>query len=78
MGIIYLLYVCANTPVQRNNARVIADSILNLHGKGLITAPSDDPTIAEQLGAEGYRVQQDQASLDDVTLAQAPPTNDTN
>ncbi len=42
--------------LQRNNARVIADSILNLRRKKLISSPTEDPSIAEQLGAEGYRI----------------------
>lgn len=35
---------------------MIADSILNLHKEGLITAPSEDPHIGEQLGDEAARL----------------------
>lgn len=43
--------------LQRTNARVIADSILNLRAKKLISAPNEDPHIVEQLRVEGITLE---------------------
>lgn len=50
------IFMVTSGGYQRNNSRVIADSILNLHKEGLITAPSEDPHIGEQLGDEAARL----------------------
>lgn len=43
--------------LQRTNARVIADSILNLRAKHLISAPNEDSHIVEQLRVEGITLE---------------------
>lgn len=44
-------------PSQRNNAQVIADSILNLKHKELILSPEDDPHIASELKRQGGKLE---------------------
>ena len=40
-------------PPQRNNAQVIADSILTLQKNRLISSPEDDPHVSSELKAQG-------------------------
>ncbi len=58
---IYLL--CMNFTLsvspQRNNARVIADSILNLNEKKLISNPRDDPHVTSELRTQGAPLESD-------------------
>ena len=44
--------------VQRNNARVIADSILALHRGNLISNPLDDPHVTSELQEQGASLSQ--------------------
>jgi hypothetical protein len=42
--------------LQRNNAEVIANSILNLREKKLINAPEEDPHISSELRNQGVEL----------------------
>ena len=48
------------TPLQRNNAQVIANSIINLKEKGLIFSPEDDPHILSELKRQGAGLQREE------------------
>lgn len=43
--------------LQRNNAQVIANSIINLKDKGLIFSPEEDPHISAELKRQGAGLQ---------------------
>ena len=43
---------------QRNNAQVIANSLLNLKEKELILAPEDDPHISSELKKQGAELKE--------------------
>lgn len=51
------IFMVTSGGYQRTNARVIADSILNLRAKKLISAPNEDPHIVEQLRVEGITLE---------------------
>ena len=61
-------------PVQRNNADVISESILNLRKQGLIKAPEDDPHVTSELRNQGAPL-----STSDVDPSQTiPPESKSN
>lgn len=45
--------------MQRNNAEVIADSIVNLKEKQLIFSPEDDPHISSELREQGAELREE-------------------
>lgn len=51
-------FLFTNFLFQRNNAQVIADSLINLKQKGLIFAPEDDPHISAELKRQGAKLEQ--------------------
>ncbi len=53
MCALYVLTLSYTFFAQRNNARVIADSILNLNKEKLISNPSDDPHVTSELRTQG-------------------------
>ena len=57
---------------QRNNARVIADSILNLKNEGLIDSPENDTHLTSELRTQGVSV--DPPHEDDGGPASGSPT----